>query len=99
TIIGALMIGVSRVAAAEFTIMMAVPVMFGASAIKLVSFGLHFTAIEWAVLLTGMLVSFLVSIVSVSYLMYFIKIHDFRIFGWYRIALATVVAIYFGFIK
>lgn len=99
TIIGALMIGVSRVAAAEFTFMMAVPVMFGASAIKLMSFGLHFTAIECAVLLTGMLVAFLVSIVSIRFLMSFIKKHDFRIFGWYRIALAAVVAIYFGFIE
>lgn len=99
TIIGALMIGVSRVAATEFTFMMAVPVMFGASTIKLMSFGLHFTAIECAVLLTGMLVAFLVSIVSIRFLISFIKKHDFRIFGWYRIALAVAAAIYFGFIE
>ena len=99
TIIGARIIGVSRVAAAEFTFMMAVPVMFGASAIKLMSFGIKFTAIECAVLLTGMLVAFLVSIISIRFLMSFIKKHDFRIFGWYRIALAAVVAIYFGFIE
>lgn len=99
TIIGARIIGVSRVAAAEFTFMMAVPVMFGASAIKLMSFGIKFTAIECAVLLTGMLVAFLVSIISIRFLMSFIKKHDFRIFGWYRIALAAAAAIYFGFIE
>ena len=77
TIIGALMIGVSRVAAAEFTFLMAVPVMFGASAIKLASFGLHFTATEGAVLLTGMLVAFLVSIAAIRFLMSFIKKHTF----------------------
>lgn len=97
TIIGALMIGVSRVAAAEFTFLLAVPVMFGASAVKLAGFGLHFTATEGAVLLTGMVVAFLVSVAAIRFLMAFIKKHDFKIFGWYRIGLAAVAAAYFGF--
>ena len=90
---------ISEFLAAEFTFMMAVPVMFGASAIKLMSFGIKFTAIECAVLLTGMLVAFLVSIISIRFLMSFIKKHNFRILGWYRIALAAAAAIYFGFIE
>lgn len=97
TIIGALMVGVSRVAAAEFTFLLAVPVMFGASAVKLTGFGLHFTATEGAVLLTGMAVAFLVSVAAIRFLMGFIKKNDFKIFGWYRIGLAAVAAAYFGF--
>ena len=97
TIIGALMVGVSRVAAAEFTFLLAVPVMFGASAVKLAGFGLEFTASEGAVLLTGMIVAFLVSLAAIRFLMGFIKKHDFKIFGWYRIGLAMVAAAYFGF--
>ena len=97
TIIGALMVGVSRVAAAEFTFLLAVPVMFGASAVKLASFGLKFTAAEGTVLLTGMIVAFLVSLAAIRFLMGFIQKHDFKIFGWYRIGLAAVAAAYFGF--
>jgi len=96
TIIGALIIGVSRVAAAEFTFLLAVPVMFGASAVKLVDFGQPFSATEGAVLLTGMLVAFLVSLAAIRFLMAFIQNHNFRIFGWYRIGLAALVAAYFG---
>lgn len=95
TIIGALMIGVSRVAAAEFTFLLAVPIMIGASAVKLLDFGLHFTATEGAVLLTGMVVAFVVSVLAIRFLMSFIKTNDFKVFGWYRIILAAVASLYF----
>ncbi len=98
TIIGALILGVSRVAAAEFTFLMAVPVMFGASAVKLLDFGLTFTSAQAAVLITGMLVAFLVSVAAIRFLMAFIKKHDFTVFGWYRIGLAAIAAVYFGFV-
>lgn len=91
TIIGALLIGVSRVAAAEFTFFLAVPVMFGLSAIKILKYGLNFSGAEIFVLLLGMVVAFLVSIVVVKFLMSFIKKHDFQAFGWYRIVLGIVV--------
>lgn len=95
TIIGALLLGVSRSAAAEFTFFLAVPVMFGMSFIKLVKFGLAFTGAQAAVLLIGMVVAFLVSLWVIRFLMAYIKRHDFRIFGWYRIALGIVVLLYF----
>ena len=95
TIIGALMIGVSRVAAAEFTFLLAVPIMIGASAVKLLDFGLHFTATEGDVLLTGMIVAFVVSVLAIRFLMSFIKTNDFKVFGWYRIILAAVASLYF----
>lgn len=98
TIIGALMIGVSRTAAAEFTFYLAIPVMFGASFLKLLKFGLTFTSMEIGILLTGMIVSFIVSIVVIRFLMGYIKKHDFKIFGWYRIVLGAVVLLYFGVI-
>lgn len=98
TIIGALMIGVSRTAAAEFTFYLAIPVMFGASFLKLLKFGLTFTSMEIGILLTGMIVSFIVSIVVIRFLMSYIKKHDFKIFGWYRIVLGAVVLLYFGVI-
>ena len=98
TIIGALMIGVSRTAAAEFTFYLAIPVMFGASFLKLLKFGLSFTSMEIGILLTGMIVSFIVSIVVIRFLMGYIKKHDFKIFGWYRIVLGAVVLLYFGVI-
>ena len=91
TIIGALLIGVSRVSAAEFTFFMAVPVMFGLSAIKIIKFGLAFSGTELIVLLLGMAVAFLVSIVVIKYLMQYIKKHDFKVFGWYRIVLGILV--------
>ena len=98
TIIGALMIGVSRTAAAEFTFYLAIPVMFGASFLKLLKFGLTFTSMEIGILLTGMIVSFIVPIVVIRFLMSYIKKHDFKIFGWYRIVLGAVVLLYFGVI-
>ena len=91
TIVGALLIGVSRNVAAEFTFFLAIPVMFGASLLKLVKFGLSFTTLEVGVLIIGMLVSFLVSIFVIQFLMDYIKKHDFQVFGWYRIALGAVV--------
>ena len=98
TIIGALMIGVSRTVAAEFTFYLAIPVMFGASLLKLLKFGLTFTSMELGILFTGMIVSFIVSIVVIRFLMGYIKKHDFKVFGWYRIVLGAVVLLYFGVI-
>lgn len=91
TIIGALLIGVSRVAAAEFTFFLAVPVMFGMSAIKIIKFGLHFTAEEVVILAVGTIVAFFVSVAVIKFLMGYIKKHDFTVFGWYRIALGILV--------
>ncbi len=91
TIIGALIIGVSRVAAAEFTFFLAVPVMFGLSAIKILKFGLVFTSPELLILVIGMVVAFAVSILVIRFLMNFIKKHDFKVFGWYRIALGILI--------
>ena len=96
TIIGALLIGVSRVAAAEFTFFMAVPVMFGMSAIKIIQFGFSFSGRELLVLAVGMAVAFAVSLLVIRFLMNFIKKHDFKAFGWYRIALGAAVLIYFA---
>ncbi len=93
TIVGALLIGVSRSVAAEFTFFLAIPVMFGASLLKLVKFGLSFTTLEAGVLIVGMLVSVLVSLFVISFLMDYIKKHDFQIFGWYRIVLGVIVII------
>ena len=95
TIVGALLIGVSRVAAAEFTFFLAVPVMFGLSGLKMLKFGLDFTAPELAVLVLGMAVAFAVSVLVIKFLMSYIKKHDFKVFGWYRIVLGVVVLIYF----
>ena len=92
------MLGVSRTVAAEFTFYLAIPVMFGASFLKLLKFGFTFTGIEIGILLTGMVVSFLVSIVVIRFLMGYIKKHDFKVFGWYRIALGAMVLLYFGVI-
>ena len=97
TIIGALLLGVSRVAAAEFTFFLAVPVMFGLSALKLIKFGLSFTGAELAILIIGCVVAYLVSIVVIKFLMGYIKKHDFKIFGWYRIVLGIIVLLYFAF--
>lgn len=95
TIIGALLIGVSRVAAAEFTFFLAVPTMLGASFFKLVKFGFAFTGTEIVTLLLGMVVAFAVSIFVIKFLMTFIKKHDFKVFGYYRIILGIVVLLYF----
>lgn len=98
TIVGALLIGISRTVAAEFTFYLAIPVMFGASLLKLVKFGFDFTGTEIAVLLTGMITALAVSIIVIKFLMDYIKKHDFKVFGWYRIILGAFVIIYFAFI-
>ena len=95
TIIGALLIGVSRTVAAEYTFFLAIPVMFGASLLKLVKFGFAFTTQEALVLGSGMLVAFLVSVFVIKFLMGYIKKHDFKVFGWYRIVLGIIVIAYF----
>lgn len=91
TIVGALLIGVSRDVAAEFTFFLAIPVMFGASLLKIVKFGSHFSTVEAGMLFIGMLVAFVVSIFVIKFLMDYIKKHDFQVFGWYRIALGIAV--------
>ena len=96
TILGSLMIGVSRTVACEFTFFLAIPVMLGASMLKLIKFGLAFTGMELAVLLVGMVTAFVVSIIVIRFLMNFIKKHDFKVFGWYRIMLGIVVLAYFA---
>lgn len=96
TIVGALLLGVSRTVAAEYTFFLAIPVMFGASLLKVVKFGLGFTSLELILLLIGTVVSFVVSIFVLRFLMGYVKKHDFKIFGWYRIVLGLIVLAYFG---
>lgn len=96
TIVGGLMIGVSRAVAAEFTFFLAIPVMFGASLLKLVKFGLAFSVLEFFILVIGMIVAFFVSIFVIRFLMSYIKKHDFKVFGWYRIVLGAFVLIFFA---
>lgn len=91
TIVGAMIIGVGRTAAAEFTFYLAIPVMFGASFLKLLKFGFAFTASEAAALILGMIVAYAVSIIAIKFLMNYIKKHDFTVFGWYRIVLGVLV--------
>lgn len=98
TIVGALLIGVSRRVAAEYTFFLAIPVMFGASLLKVVKFGFAFTSMELALLAVGMVVSFVVSVFVLRFLMGYIKKHDFKVFGWYRIALGVVVLLYFALV-
>lgn len=95
TILGGLMIGVSRAVAAEFTFYLAIPVMFGASLLKLIKFGFVFSVLEFFILIVGMLVAFVVSIFVIRFLMSYIKKHDFKVFGYYRIVLGIVVLIFF----
>lgn len=98
TIVGALLLGVSRTVAAEFTFFLAIPVMFGASLLKIVKFGLVFTSQELIILIIGMIVAFVVSLLIIQFLMNYIKKHDFKVFGWYRIVLGIIVLLYFIFI-
>lgn len=99
TILGGIAIGLSRTIAAEFTFFLAIPTMFGASLLKLVKFGFSFTAMEAFVLLLGTAVSFIVSVITIKFLMNYIKNNDFKVFGYYRIALGVLVLIYFGLIR
>lgn len=95
TIVGALLLGVARVTAAEFTFFLAVPTMLGASLLKLLKFGFSFTGMELAILLVGMVVAFVVSVAVIRFLMDFVKKHDFKVFGWYRIVLGVIVIAHF----
>lgn len=95
TILGAILLGTSRFVAAEFSFFLSIPVMFGASALKLYKFGFDFTSSEIVILLVGMVTAFLVSILAIKFLITYIKKHDFTVFGWYRIGLGMVVFIYF----
>lgn len=98
TILGAILIGVSRKTATEFTFFLAIPAMFGASLLKLLKFGFAFTPLEIGVLITGMLVAFIVSVIVIKFFTGYIKKHDFKIFGWYRIVLGCIVLLYY-FVK
>ncbi len=91
TIVGALLIGVARTVAAEYTFFLAIPVMFGASLLKIVKFGFDFSVDEIVILLTGMVIAFVVSLFVIRFLLGYIKKHDFKVFGYYRIVLGAVV--------
>jgi len=91
TILGALLIGVSRKAASEFTFILAIPVMLGASLLELLDLGFHLSGSEWVILAVGMISAFLVSIIVIKFLLSYIRKHDFKVFGWYRIVLGTLV--------
>lgn len=95
TIIGGMIVGTTRTVAAEFTFFLAIPVMFGASLLKLLKFGLVFTLWEAVILLVGMVSAFITSVFAIKFLMGYIKKHDFKVFGWYRIALGVIVLLYF----
>ena len=96
TILGAMILGLARPAAAEFSFYMSIPVMFGASLLKLLKFGLAFTGTEAGLLLAGMLTAFVVSVLAIKFLMAFVQRRDFKVFGWYRIALGALVIAYFA---
>ena len=95
TILGGLLIGLDRKVAAKFTFFLAIPVMFGASLLKIVKFGFAFTSSEVVVLLVGMITAFIVSIISIKFLLKYIRNNDFKVFGYYRIVLGIIVLLYF----
>ena len=95
TIIGALILGTNRSVAAEFTFYLAIPVMLGASLLKIVKFGFTFTFSESILLLIGMFVAYIVSIIIIKFLLRYVKKHDFKVFGWYRIVLGIILIIYY----
>lgn len=99
TIVGALILGVSRTVATEFTFFLAIPVMFGAALFKLVKFGFIFTPLEIWILIVGLVTAFITSIIAIKFLMQYIKKHTFKAFGWYRIILGLLVIAYFWFVK
>jgi len=96
TILGAILLGTSRNIAAEYSFFLSIPIMFGASALKLLKFGLDFSASEISILLTGMIVAFVVSIIAIRFLLGYIRKNDFKAFGWYRIVLGILVIGYFA---
>ena len=95
TIIGGMLLGTSRFIAAEYSFFLSIPVMFGASALKLAKFGLNFTSSELIILIVGMIVAFGVSVLSIRFLLNYIKNNDFKAFGYYRIVLGVIVLLYF----
>lgn len=95
TILGGLLMKIKRSVIAEFSFFMAIPVMFGASLLKLIKVGLKFTASEWILLVLGTITAYLVSFFAIKFLVSYIKKHDFQVFGWYRIALGVVVLLWF----
>ena len=95
TIVGGLLICVSRTVAAKFTFILAIPVMAGASLLKIVKYGFAFTGTELIILGVGMVTAFIVSIFIIAFLMNYIRKHDFKVFGWYRIILGALVLLYF----
>lgn len=99
TILGASLLGTSREIAAEFSFFMAIPAMLGASGLKLLKAGFHFTSAEWIILLVGSLVAFVVSVLAIRFLMNYIKNKDFKLFGYYRIVLGVIVLLFFTFVK
>ena len=99
TIIGALLIGISRKAASEFTFILAIPVMLGASLLEVLDFGFQLTGMEWGILCTGLITAFVVSLFIIKFLLGYIRKHDFKVFGWYRIGLGLLVLVYFFLIK
>lgn len=99
TILGGLLLGLDRSIAAEYTFFLAIPVMFGASFLKILKFGLAFTSSELIILLTGMITAFIISIITIKYLLKYIKKNDFKIFGIYRIILGIIVILYFTIFK
>lgn len=99
TIIGATLLGASRYVAAEFSFFLAIPTMLGASLLKLLKTGFAFSGFEWLILGVGSVVAFVVSVVVIKFFMDYIKKHDFKAFGYYRIVLGIIVLLYFGFVK
>lgn len=97
TILGSIAIGISRAAAAEFTFFLAVPVMFGASLLKFFKLGFAYSAFEWVILAIGTVTAYIVSIFAIKFLMGYVKKHDFKVFGWYRIVLGGIVMAYWVF--
>ncbi|MBS7297565.1 MAG: undecaprenyl-diphosphate phosphatase [Eubacteriales bacterium] len=98
TILGAIIIGCSRSLAAEFSFFLAIPVMFGVSLLKILKYGLDMPLADWAVLLVGMAVAYIVSVLAIRFLMDYVRKHDFKAFGWYRIILGIIVLVYFSLI-
>lgn len=96
TILGAVFLGCERSVAAEFSFFLAIPVMLGASALKMLKYGLAYTGAQVAVMLVGTITAFVVSLIVIRFLMSYIRKHDFKVFGWYRIALGILVLLYFG---
>ena len=98
TILGAIIIGCSRSLAAEFSFFLAIPVMFGVSLLKILKYGLDMPLADWAVLLVGMAVAYIVSVLAIRFLMDYVRKHDFKAFGWYRIILGIIVLVYFSLV-